>query len=150
LSAESFTAALLHWHLSTYFDAVADFERDIERMEVGILSERQLDCLAQLRELRKGASRLRRMLAPHRVVFDGMSRPDFRPQVDEEADRHFDRLDTHFERAMDVVENARDLVMGSFDLFSSQTALQTNKSMGILTFATVVLGLLAMVAGMLG
>ena len=150
LSAESFTAALLHWHLSTYFAAVADFELDIERMEVGILSGRQRDCLPQLRQLRKGASRLRRMLAPHRVVFDGMSRPDFRPTEGEDADRHFEKLDIHFERAMDVVENARELVIGSFELFSSQTALQTNKSMGILTFATVVLGLLAMIAGMLG
>ncbi|MGH8074055.1 MAG: magnesium transporter CorA family protein [Lysobacter sp.] len=150
LSAESFTAALLHWHLSTYFAAVADFELDIEQMEVGILSDRQLDCLPRLRQLRKGASRLRRMLAPHRVVFDGMSRPDFRPTEGEDADRHFEKLDIHFERAMDVVENARELVVGSFELFSSQTALQTNKSMGVLTFATVILGLLAMVAGMLG
>lgn len=150
LSAESFTAALLDWHLSTYFDAVADFEEDIERLEVGILSDRRLDCLPQLRHLRKGASRLRRMLAPHRAVYDGMSRPDFRPAESEEVNRNFEKLDIHFERAMDVVENARDLVVGSFELFSSQTALQTNKSMAILTFATVVLGLLAVLAGMLG
>ncbi|MGQ4659877.1 CorA family divalent cation transporter [Lysobacter sp. F6437] len=150
MSAESFTAALLDWQLSTYFDAVADFELDIERLEVGILSDRRLDCLPQLRQLRKGASRLRRMLAPHRVVFDGMSRPDFRPTEGEDADRHFEKLDIHFERAMDVVENARELVVGSFELFSSQTALQTNKSMAVLTFATVVLGLLAVLAGVLG
>lgn len=150
LSAESFTAALLDWQLSTYFDAVADFELDIERLEVGILSDRRLDYLSQLRQLRKGASRLRRMLAQHRVVFDGMSRPDFRPNEGVDADRHFEKLDTHFERAMDVVENARELVVGSFELFSSQTALQTNKSMAILTFATVVLGMLAVLAGVLG
>ena len=59
-------------------------------------------------------------------------------------------LDTRFERAMDVVENARELVIGSFELFSNQTALRTNASMSVLTFATVVLGILAVVAGMLG
>lgn len=150
LSAESFTVALLDWQLSTYFDAVADFELEIERLEVSILSDRRLDCLSQLRQLRKGASRLRRMLAQHRVVFDGMSRPDFRPTEGKDADRHFEKLDIHFERAMDVVENARELVVGSFELFSSQAALQTNKSMAILTFATVVLGMLAVLAGILG
>lgn len=150
LSAESFTAALLDWNLSTYFDAAADFEMAIERLEVRILSERRLDCLSQLRHLRTRASRLRRMLAPHRVVYGGVARPDFRPIEGKEAARHFEKLDVHFERAMDVVENARELVVGSFELFSSQTALQTNRSMAILTFATVVLGMLAVLAGILG
>ena len=150
LSPETFVAALLDWHLATYFEAVADFERDIERLEVGILSVRKLDCLPELRQLRRGASRLRRMLAPHRVVYGGLSRPDFRPAEGKDADRHFHTLDIHFERAMDVVENARDLVIGSFELFSSQTALQTNKAMYVLAFATVVLGVLAVIAGTLG
>ncbi len=50
----------------------------------------------------------------------------------------------------DVVENARDLVIGSFELFSSKTALQTNEQMRVLTFATVVIGMLAVLAGVLG
>lgn len=150
LSAESFTVALLDGHLSTYFDAVADFEKDIEKLEIGILAARRLDCLPKLRELRKSASRLRRMLAPHRTVYGGLSRPDFRPDVDTDIDRRFETLDSHFERAMDVVENSRELVVGTFELFSSQTALKTNESMAVLTFATVVLGLLACLAGVLG
>ena len=150
LSAESFTVALLDGHLSTYFDAVADFEKEIEKLEIQILAARRLDCLPKLRELRKSASRLRRMLAPHRTVYGGLSRPDFRPDGGKEIDRRFETLDAHFERAMDVVENARELVVGSFELFSSQTALQTNNSMAVLTFATVVLGVMAVLAGMLG
>ncbi|MET0656128.1 MAG: CorA family divalent cation transporter, partial [Pseudoxanthomonas sp.] len=126
LNSASFTAALLDWQLSTYFDAVAQFELEVERLEVDILAEKPRDCLQDLRALRKGASRLRRMLAPHRVVFSGMARPDFRPQEELETNGHFHMLDTHFERAMDMVENARDLVVGSFELFSTQTALRTN------------------------
>lgn len=150
LGSASFTAALLDWHLSTYFDAVSQFEMEVERLEVDVLAEKPRDCLQDLRALRKGASRLRRMLAPHRVVFAGMARPDFRPQEENKTDGHFRALDTHFERAMDMVENARDLVVGSFELFSSQTALRTNDTVRVLTFVTLVVGLLAVLAGVLG
>ena len=150
LSAESFTASLLDWQLSTYFDAVADFEAAAERLEVDILSEKNSQCLEDLRRLRRGASRLRRMLAPHRALFAGLARPDFRPRSSGEINVHFQNLDIHYERAMDIVENTRDLVVGSFGLFSSQTALRTNDSMRVLTFATVLIGTLAVVAGVLG
>jgi len=152
LGEASFVATLLDWHLSTYFDAGAAFEIEIERLEVGILSDDPPGraALPQLRLLRKSASRLRRMLAPHRAVFDGLSRPDFAPEDRSEVTRHLHALDTRFERAMDIVENARELVVGSFQLFSTQTELQTNERMKLLTFVTVVLGLLAVIAGVLG
>lgn len=150
LRAESFVAALLDWHLSTYFGAAADFEVAIERLEVSILDDKTRECLPEMRRLRKAASRLRRMLSPHRAVFGALSRPDFSPASDKLVDRHFAALDTRFERAMDMVENARDLVIGSFELLSSQTALKTNNSMRTLTFATVITGILAVIAGVLG
>ena len=150
LSIESFVASLLDWQLSTYFSAVADFEIGVERLELDILSARARQSLPELQRLRKAASRLRRMLAPHRSVFGALSRPDFRPDASRDAERHFGALDMRFERAMDIVENARDLVIGSFELFSSQTALDVNHSMKVLTFATVVIGLLATIAGTLG
>lgn len=150
LCAESFIASLLDWHLATYFDTVADFEMAIERLEVGILAERKRDTLPELRRLRKAASRLRRMIAPHRAVFSALSRPDFRPSESDEANAHFAALDTRYERAMDMVENTRDLVVGSFELFTSQVALQTNDSMRLLSFIAVVIGALAVLAGVLG
>ncbi|WP_421568885.1 magnesium transporter CorA family protein [Stenotrophomonas sp. PD6] len=152
LGEASFVAALLDWHLSTYFSAVALFEVEIERLESRILSDKPpgRSALPELCALRGAASRLRRMLAPHRVVFDGLSRPDFVPDGAEEVARHLRDLDDRYERALDVVENARELVVGSFQLFSTQTELQTNERMKLLTFVTVVTGLLAVIAGALG
>lgn len=152
LGEASFLAALLDWHLSTYFSAVALFEVEIERLESRILSDKPpgRTALPQLCALRGAASRLRRMLAPHRAVFDGLSRPDFVPDGAEDVARHLRDLDDRFERAQDVVENARELVVGSFQLFSTQTELQTNERMKLLTFVTVVTGLLAVIAGALG
>lgn len=150
LCAESFVASLLDWHLSTYFQAVSDYEMAIERTENDILDQNGKTSLVELQRLRRWASRMRRMLAPHRFVFSALSRPDFRTSESRSAERHFGALDTRFERAMDMVENARDLVLGSFELFSSQTALQTNQVMRVLTFVTVITGVLATMVGALG
>ena len=149
LSAESFVATLLDRQLSTYFQAVNDYEMAIERLEVAILARNERRCLHELQRLRRWSSRLRRMLASHRNVFSVMSRPDFRPGMGH-ADQHFAALDNRYERAMDVVENARELVIGSFELFSNQTALRTNDFMRVLTFVTVVTGVLATIVGALG
>lgn len=150
LTAPSFVASLLDWHLGTYFAAVSDFEAAVERLEQSILDGRQDENTRQLIVLRRGASRLRRMLAPHRTLFSGLTRPDFQPEDDEVTAGHFHRLDEHFERAMDSIENTRELVIGTFELFSNQIALRTNGSMRLLTFATVVIGCQTVIAGVLG
>lgn len=150
LNAGSFVASLLDWHLGTYFEAVADFEIAVERLEEAVLRDRHDESTQQLRVLRKGASRLRRMLAPHRRLFASLARPDFQPEGEDEVAENFRRLDENFERAMDIVENARELVIGSFELFTNQIALRTNGAMRLLTFATVVIGCQTVVAGVLG
>jgi Mg2+ and Co2+ transporter CorA len=151
LSAESFTASLLDWQLVTYFDAVAELEADVDELEVQLLS-RPLprSYVADLAVLRRAASRLRRMLAPHRQVYGAMARPDFRPDAGKEADTQFRALNERFERTLDAVEGARELVLGSFELFATHTAQRTNDIMRILTFVTVLLGTLAVLAGVLG
>jgi Mg2+ and Co2+ transporter CorA len=150
LTAESFAASLLDWHLSTYFEAVSAFEASVERLEVDILSGSSAQRLEELQKLRRCASRLRQMLSPHRSLFAALARPDFRPQKDGKSNPHFLILDTHFERAMDMVANTRELVIGSFELFTSHTAWRTNEVIRVLTFFTVLLGALAVIAGVLG
>lgn len=150
LSADSFTASLLDWHLNSYFEAVSVFESADERLESAILDRRHRDCLDSLQGLRRAASRLRRMLAAHRPVFAALARPDFRPQAQDEVNRHLQMVDQHFERAMDAVEMTRDVVIGSFELFSNQTALRTNDIMRVLTMLTAIMGGLAVIAGVLG
>lgn len=151
LSAESFTASLLDWVIESYLHAVSDFEAAVDRLEVQILGgPARQECLPELSQLRRGASRLRRMLSPHRHVYGALARPDFRPDEKGIADKHFRALDQRFERAMDAVENTRDLVVGSFELYTTRTAQRTNDTMRVLTFFTVLLGSLAVLAGVLG
>lgn len=151
LSAESFAASLLGWLVDSYLNAVSDFEAAVDRLEVSVLTARTpRQSLGDLAQLRRSASRLRRMLAPHRHVFGAMARPDFWPGEGGLADKHFRALEQRFERAMDSVENARDLVVGSFELFATRSAERTNDTIRTLTFVTVLLGTLSVVAGTLG
>jgi magnesium transporter len=150
LGSESFTVALLDGLLGTYYDAMSTLEHDVEQLEIRILSARSGDCLDQLRTLRKASSQLRRALWAHRAVFGGLARPDFRPDQSRKVDEHFAALDARYERAMDRIEHGRDLVVGTFDLFTTRTAMQTNRNMQVLTFVTVLIGGLAVIAGVLG
>jgi Mg2+ and Co2+ transporter CorA len=151
LSAESFAASLLDWLLDTYFRAVDVLVRDIDRIEVLILGRRvPPEDLTVLVAARRRIADLRRMLKEHRDVFYGMSRPDFMATDGAEARPHFEALNQHFERVEDELENARDLVVGSFDLLATRVAQRTNDTMRVLTFVTVLMGSLALVAGVLG
>jgi len=151
LSAETFAASLLDWVVESYLHAVSEFEATVDRFEVALLSRKvHRECLPELAQLRRGASRLRRMLAPHRQLFGALARPDFRPSDDGIADKQFRALEQRFERAMDAVENTRDLVVGSFELYTTRSAERTNDTIRALTFVTVLLGSLAVVAGALG
>jgi Mg2+ and Co2+ transporter CorA len=151
LRAESFTASLLDWHVDSYLKAVSELEAEVDRLEVSVLSSAVYhECLPELARLRRGASRLRRMLAPHRHVFGSLARPDFRPDENGGTEKEFRALEQRFERAMDAVENARELVVGSFELFTTRSAQRTNDTMRVLTFVTVLLGTLAVIAGVLG
>lgn len=150
LSAASFVAAHLHALLSTYFEAVSRIEHLVERIDQAILDPGHADCMDDLRMLLRTTSQLRRVLASQRALFTGLARPDFRPSDGDAPRRHFTALDDKYERAMDVVENSRELVIGCFELFSSRTALSTNETMRRLTFLTLLIGIMAVAAGVLG
>lgn len=151
ISADSFAAALLDRLLTTYFDAVDAFEARLDRLEVEILEPGLRHThLPSLRRLRRAVSILRRQLSAHRDVFDTFSRPDFQPDQDEKVEAQFRSVSKRYERVVDAVENARDLVVGSYELLSTRLSQRTNESMRLLTFVTVLLGSLAVIAGMLG
>lgn len=151
LSAESFVASLLDWQLSTYFHAVERLEHVVDEAEVAVLGRRRTSgFLHKLVSARQEISELRRLLKPHRDVFYGLARPDFTATERPEARPHYAALTAHFERAEDALESARDLVVGSFDLFSTRAAQRTNDTMRVLTFVTVLMGLLSLIAGVMG
>ena len=151
LVADSFAVALLDRMLTAWFDALDDFEDRVDRLEVDILKPKMRRAhLPELRKLRRAVAKFRRMLSAHRDLFDALARPDFRPEQDVKVEKQFRAIAMRYERAMDAVENARDLVVGSYELLSTRLSQRTNDTMRLLTFVTVMLGTLAVIAGVLG
>ncbi|NUS60414.1 MAG: hypothetical protein HOQ01_05660 [Lysobacter sp.] len=151
LDADSFAITLLDRMLTAYYDALDDFENRLDQLEVDILEDRVHGRhVPHLRRLRRAVSMFRRLLSSHRDLFDALRRPDFRPDRDDEIDARYRAVSARYERAMDTVENARDLVIGSYELLETRLSQRTNETMRLLTFVTVLLGTLAVIAGVLG
>jgi magnesium transporter len=151
LSPPALVASLLDWHLTASFDALAALEAFLDRLdEVMLIRSTKQSLLSGVVEVRRRVSRLRRLLATQRLVFYGLSRPDFIHVVESDASSHYRSLERRFERAVDAVDHARDLVNGSFDLFTTRTAEATNDLVRRLTFVTVLLGAISAIAGIFG
>ena len=151
LDSASFLAALLDWHINSYFRVLETFEQAVDDLdEEVLLHPNDREFLQDLVDLRRRVGQLRRVLAPHREVFSGLARPDFQGLASTDAGPQFRALDDRFERAMDAAENARDLVLGSFDLYMAGTGRKTNDAVQLLTIVTVSLGIVGAVAGVMG
>lgn len=151
LDSASFLAALLDWHITSYFRVLEEFEEAVDSLdEEVLLHPNDREFLEDLVALRRRVGQLRRLLAPHREVFAGLARPDFHLLTGSDAGPQFRSLDDRFERAMDAAENARELVIGSFDLYMAGTGRKTNDAVQILTIVTVSLGIIGAVAGVMG
>lgn len=150
LNPAQFLCSLLDWQVASYHEAVSAFEREVERIEERILADRVDERTDAIARLRNAASRLRRMLEAHRPVFAGMARPDFRPHESDEVERSFHLLYQNFHHAMQDVEGMRETVGGTLSLITNEITLRTSRSMRLLTFVTVVVGLVAIVTGALG
>lgn len=154
LSSESFIASLLDWLLNTYFQALEAIVREIDTVEVSILAKRVTrispEVLEKLMHARRRVADLRRLLNSHRDVFYGLARPDFVATEHPETKPHFEALNKRLERAEDDIDHARDLVVGSFELLTMRAAQKTNDTMRALTFVTVLMGTLALFAGIMG
>jgi magnesium transporter len=143
-------AALLDWHLSSYFRAVEALERSVDRFDEHVLMRATREDLVQiLVRLHRRVSRMRRLLSPQREIFHGLTRPDVAEELGEAAP-YFAALGERFERAREALDHATDLVHGAFALHASRTAESVNDFLKALTFGTFMLGAMSVVAGLLG
>lgn len=152
MDAESFVATLLDLNLVSYFDALDELERRIDKMDEKVLkTDFEVDeFLKVMVDLRSYASKLRRWLLPHREVFYALSRADFQQIAESDSYEQFQMLNRHFESAVDAIENARDSVLSVFELYATKSSQLTNVFIQRLTFFTLITGSLAVIAGILG
>lgn len=152
LDAETFLATLLDLHLVSYFKVLEQIEHKVDELDARILRTQlhERDLLARMVELRTDVSRLRRWLLPHREVFYALTRSDFVQIAVSDAAEDYRTLNQHFESAVDAIEGSRDMVLSIFDLAATKSSQETNALIRKLTFFTLIVGSLGVVAGIFG
>jgi len=152
LSSESFVATLLDLHLVSYFHGVDAIERRVDKLS-GKTLKKDVDAdefIANMIELRRDVSKLRRWLIPQRELIYSFIRPDFQQITEEDTRDLYKTVESHFENAVDAVDGAREAVLGAFDLYATKSSQLTNVFIQRLTFLTLVMGSLGVIAGVLG
>ena len=152
LDTESFLGSLLDLHVVSFYRAVEEIERRVDKFDEQILTSELQDreFFSQMIGLRRDVSKLRRWLMPHRDVFYALSRPDFQKIAESDSAEHFQHLNHHFEGAVDAVESLRDTVLSLFDLYTTRASHRMNNLMKRLTFVAIVFGALSVIVGALG
>lgn len=152
MNAESFVATLLDLHIVTYFRAVEEIERKVDKFDEKILTSdlSDQDFFSKMIGLRRDVSKLRRWLIPHRDVFYALSRPDFEQIAKSDSAGHFQNLSQRFENAVDAVENLRDTILSLLDLYATRASHRMNELMKRLTFVAIIFGALSVIVGALG
>jgi len=152
LSPASLAASLLDWHLTAFFVSLERLERFLDSLDIRLLEGKPVN-EGRLKEIvtgRRYVGFLRRLLAPQRGVFYGLSRPDFALVAGAEAAEPFNALERRFERALSSIEHGHELVQGSFDLLTARLSESTNVLIRRLTFLSLMLGGIGAVAGIFG
>lgn len=152
LDAESFVASLLDLHLVSYFHALDSIERRVDKLDAKVLKKdlETDDFLAQMVGLRSDVSKLRRWLIPHRELFYSFLRADFQQISKSDSVDQYKTLADHFENAVGAAESSRETVLSAFDLYATKSAQLMNVFIQRLTFLTLVMGSLGVIAGILG
>lgn len=152
LSSETFVATLLDLHIVSYFHGVDAIERRVDKLS-GKTLKKDVDAdefIAHMVELRKDVSKLRRWLIPQRELIYSFVRPDFQQITEEDTRELYKTVESHFENAVDAIDGAREAVLGAFDLYATKSSQLTNVFIQRLTFLTLVMGTLGVVASVLG
>lgn len=150
LDAMSFAVALMDRLLTAFLDVRDEFETALDRLELLVLHRPSPRLLREMQRLRRSASRLRRVLATQRDLFDALGRPDFDPTLAPDVARHCRNLSVRYSKVMVAVEAIRELVNGGFDLYTSRTTENTSQEMHTLTVVIVVTCITATLSGLMG
>jgi magnesium transporter len=149
MDAAGLMAAIADEVIAGYFSLVEGIEREIDALDEHALKRRpRNDILASIVELRRRIGLIRRTLAPHRIAFAALARPEM--ELHDELGRPWPGLTDRLDRAVEAVENLRDLLLGTFDIHMGRAAQDANEVMKVLTLLSAVLLPAVVLAGVMG
>ena len=152
LDAPAFLAVLLGWQIQSYRAAVDDVIRQIDKLDDDLLKPgwNGEKLIVPMVQIRRRISRLRRVLAPHRLVYHRLASPELDRLSTSESAASFKELADETGDVAEAVQNAREMLLGSFEILNAQATERTNNVMKTLTFVSILLLPSTLIAGVMG
>lgn len=135
--------------INDYHAAIERVERRIDELDQRALAGRgDLDILTELVAIRRRISDIRRLLAPHRIAFAALARPE--NAEDDGIGRPWPGLVDRLDVAITAVEALREALLGTYDIHMGRVAQRANDVMKALTILSAVLLPAVVLAGIMG
>jgi len=151
MDSTEFASVLMDGLVTSYMELTDEILAAVDTLDGQALrATREQDLLSDLVALRHRIATVRRALAAHRRVVNGLAGADFEVIVGKESTPHFGDLVERFDGAIEGIDTAREALIGTFDVHMSRTAQRTNDVMRVLTIVSVLLLPTGVIAGFLG
>lgn len=132
-----------------YFPVLDEIGREIEALEESIFAEPTQEHLEQILEIRRRLSTLRRVMLPHRQIFNHLAAAKT-PYIDEQETLYFRDVYDNVFRLADALDHQRDQLTSAKDTYLSVVSQRTNEVMKVLTLFSATLLPLSCIAGIYG
>jgi len=132
-----------------YFPLLDDVDGQLSRLETRIFKHPDQSVLNDLFKLRRGITRIRRIIAPQRDIVNLMLRHDFE-YMGEESRVYFMDVYDHLMRLFDMADLYHDMIATSMDAYLSSVSNNMNNVMKVLTVITTILMPLTVISGIYG
>ncbi|AEE95439.1 magnesium/cobalt transporter CorA [Mahella australiensis] len=132
-----------------YFPLLDDIDERLNRIEGRIFKKPDQSVLNDLFKLRRGITRIRRMISPQRDIVNLMLRHDFEYMSDESRAYFMDVYD-HLMRLFDMADLYHDMISTSMDAYLSSVSNSMNSVMKVLTVITTIMMPLSVITGIYG
>ena len=135
--------------VDSYFEVIERINERIERLEDGLLLQKENGALGKISILRREIMVLRRSIQPVRDLVNGFLRSES-DLLEERHEKYYKDVLDHIIQANDFVENHRDMLMNLQDLSMSQINLKMNQVMKLFTMVATLLAPATVIGGIFG
>ena len=140
---------LLDVIVDSYFDVLEKLAERLEQLEDGLIRSQTNRQLAQISELRRDVSTVRRAVLPVRELVAHFVRSDSE-LLDERNEKYFRDVLDHAIQANDFIDSHRDTLMNLQDLYMNQINLRMNEVMKTFTLLATLMAPATVIGGIFG
>lgn len=148
-TADYLCYSLIDIIVDSYFEVIEKMNERIERLEDGLLLQKENGALAKISILRREVMLLRRSIIPVRDLVNGFVRSE-NELLEERHDKYYKDILDHIIQANEFVENQREMLMNLQDLSMSQINIKMNEVMKLFTMVATLLAPATVIGGIFG